>query len=130
MATRIPQHSSGPYAAAVVADPKPDAPDAFAAVDMRVGRIVAVEPFPEARKPAWKLRIDLGPLGRRQSSAQVTHYAADDLVGRDVVCAVNLGRKRIAGYVSECLLLGAIGDDGVVRLLRPDDGAEPGDPIA
>jgi tRNA-binding protein len=109
---------------------KPDAPEAFAAVDMRVGRVVAVEEFCGARMPAWKLRIDLGPLGKRQSSAQVTHYPADELVGRDVVCAVNLGSKRIAGFVSECLLLGAVGDDGVVRLLRPDAGARPGDPIA
>lgn len=111
-------------------DQKPDAPEAFADVDLRVGRIVSVDPFPEARKPAWKLQIDLGPLGQRQSSAQVTHYPADDLLGREVVCAVNLGRKRIAGFVSECLVLGAVDDVGTVRLLRPDEGARPGDPIA
>jgi tRNA-binding protein len=101
---------------------KPDAPESFAALDLRVGRIVTVEEFPEARNPAWKLRIDLGQLGERQSSAQLT--------GRHVVCAVNLGRKRIAGFVSECLVLGAIDDAGTVRLLQPDDGARPGDPIA
>ncbi|MPZ59906.1 MAG: tRNA-binding protein [Propionibacteriales bacterium] len=112
------------------AAPKPDAPEAFFAVDMRVGRIVDVMPFPEARKPAWKLRIDFGPLGERQTSAQITHYAADELTGRPVVCAVNLGDKRIAGFTSECLVLGAIGDDGVVRLLRPDDCARPGEPIS
>jgi tRNA-binding protein len=109
---------------------KPDAPEAFAAVDLRVGRVVGVEAFPEARKPAWKLRIDLGPLGERQTSAQVTHYTPEELAGRDVVCAVNLGRKRIAGFVSECLLLGAVDDESVVRLLRPDSGARPGDPIS
>ena len=114
----------------MTATAKPHAPEAFADVDLRVGRVVAVDAFPEARKPAWKLRIDLGPLGQRQSSAQITHYPADDLLGRDVVCAVNLGRKRIAGFVSECLVLGAVDGAGVVRLLRPDDGAQPGDPIA
>jgi tRNA-binding protein len=109
---------------------KPDAPESFAALDLRVGRIVSVDEFPEARSPAWKLRIDFGPLGERQSSAQITHYSADDLTGRQVVCAVNLGRKRIAGFVSECLVLGAVDDAGVVRLLQPDDGARPGDTIA
>ncbi|HEY8456685.1 MAG TPA: tRNA-binding protein [Actinopolymorphaceae bacterium] len=109
---------------------KPDAPESFAALDMRVGRIVAVQEFPEARKPAWKLRIDFGPLGERQSSAQITHYSVEELMGRLVVCAVNLGPKRIAGFVSECLVLGAIDNTGTVRLLKPDDGAQPGDPIA
>ena len=111
-------------------DAKPDAPESFAALDMRVGRIVTVEEFPEARNPAWKLRIDFGPLGERRSSAQITHYPADELLGRPVVCAVNLGRKRIAGFVSECLVLGAVDDTGTVRLLRPDDSTRPGDPIA
>lgn len=117
-------------AQAVDRAPKPDDPEAFFAADMRVGRILDVQPFPEVRRPACKLTVDFGDLGVRRTSAQVTHYPAQDLVGRFVVGAVNLGPKRIAGFSSEFLLLGAIGEDGVVRLLRPDDGAEPGDPVA
>jgi tRNA-binding protein len=109
---------------------KPDAPDAFWVVDMRVGRITAVEPFPEARVPACKVTVDFGPLGHLRTSAQVAHYAAADLEGRLVIGAVNLGAKRIAGFKSEFLLLGAVGEDGTVRLLKPDSGAAPGDPIA
>ena len=103
----------------------------FAAVEMRVGRVVDVEPFPEARNPAWKLTVDFGAqVGVRRTSAQVTNYAADDLRGRLVVGAVNLGRKRIAGFVSEFLVLGAVAGDGTVHLLAPDEGAQPGDRIA
>ncbi|MBO0806241.1 MAG: tRNA-binding protein [Nocardiopsaceae bacterium] len=109
---------------------KPDAPEAFLAIDMRVGKVTDVRPFPDARKPAWKIAVDLGPLGTRWTSAQVTHYSAEDLLGRMVVCAVNLGPKRIAGFRSEFLLLGAVGEDTVVRLLSPDPGAKPGDAIA
>lgn len=97
---------------------------------MRVGRVVDVEPFPQARVPAYKLTVDFGPLGTRRASAQVTHYEPDDLTGRLVVGAVNLGAKRVAGFRSEFLVLGAVGADGTVRLLRPDDGASPGDPVA
>jgi tRNA-binding protein len=114
----------------VVAQVKPDAPDAFFAVDMRVGRVTEVVQFPEARKPAWKVAVDFGPLGKRWTSAQITHYSPDELVGRLVVGAVNLGAKRIAGFRSEFLLLGAVGEDDVVRLLNPDSGAQPGDVIA
>lgn len=109
---------------------KPDDPDAFWQVDMRVGRITVVEPFPEARVPACKVTVDFGPLGHLRTSAQVTHYAFAELEGRLVVGAVNLGAKRIAGFKSEFLLLGAVGGDGRVRLLGPDGGAAPGDPIA
>lgn len=105
-------------------------PGDFFAVDMRVGRVVAVEPFPEARKPAWKLTVDFGAVGTLRTSAQVSHYGADELVGRLVVGAVNLGPRRVAGFRSEFLLLGAVDTDDVVRLLSPDDGAEPGEPIA
>jgi tRNA-binding protein len=102
----------------------------FAAVDMRVGRVVDVQPFPEARKAAWQITVDFGAeLGRRRTSAQVTGYAREDLLGRRVVGAVNLGRKRIAGFTSEFLLLGAVGEDGVVQLLYADDGATPGDRV-
>ncbi|HYZ97778.1 MAG TPA: tRNA-binding protein [Acidimicrobiales bacterium] len=111
---------------------KPDVgADAFFAVDMRAGRVVGVEPFPEARKPAWKLSVDFGPaVGTLRSSAQVTNYPADELRGRMVVGALNLGRKRIAGFTSECLILGALEPDGTVRLLELPDGVAPGAPIA
>jgi tRNA-binding protein len=96
---------------------------------MRVGRIVAVEPFPEARKPSYKLRIDFGPeLGERVSSAQltVTYPDASVLVGRQVVAVVNFPPRRIAGFASEVLVLGAVGDGGEVHLLRPDPGCAEG----
>lgn len=110
---------------------KPDiAPDQFFAVDMRVGRVLTAEPFPQARKPAYRLTVDFGPIGIRQTSAQITQYEPAALVGSLVVGAVNLGAKRIAGFRSEFLILGAIGPDGTVRLLRPDEGAVPGEPIA
>lgn len=105
--------------------------DDFFAVDMRTGRVVDVEDFPEARNPAYKLRVDFGPaIGTLQTSAQVTNYAADELRGRMVVGAVNLGTKRIAGFKSEFLILGAIEPDGTVRLLEVPDGVEIGRPIA
>ena len=101
--------------------------DHFFAVDMRVGRVTAVDPFPEARRPAWKLAVDFGPdVGVRRTSAQVTNYAADDLRGRLVVGAVNLGTKRIAGFPSEFLVLGALAPDGTVHLLEVPPVAEPG----
>lgn len=111
---------------------KPDVtPDEFFALDLRVGRVSAVEAFPEARKPAWKLTVDFGPeVGTLRTSAQVTNYAAEDLVERLVVGAVNLGTKRIAGFKSEFLVLGSIDPDGTVRLLQPEPGVEPGDPVA
>ena len=105
--------------------------DDFFAVDMRTGRVVDVEEFPEARKPAFKLRVDFGPsIGTLQTSAQVTNYTTEELRGRMVVGAVNLGTKRIAGFKSEFLILGAIDPDGAVRLLELPDGVEPGRPIA
>lgn len=113
-------------------NPKPDVSvDTFAAVDMRVGVVLEVREFPEARKPAWQIRVDFGPeLGTRWTSAQVTNYTADELVGRRVVGTINLGTRRIAGFVSEFLLLGAVQADGTVVLLDVDDSAGPGAPIA
>jgi tRNA-binding protein len=94
----------------------------FAAVDIRVGTVAAVDAFPEARKPAWKLTIDLGPdIGIKRSSAQIVDlYAAEDLVGRQVVCAVNLGSRRIGPFVSEVLTLGFADEQGRVVLLMPE----------
>lgn len=105
--------------------------DQFEAVDMRVGRIVAVEDFPEARVPAWRLEIDLGPeIGVRRSSARVTSYSRSELEGSLVVAVVNFPPKRIGPVLSEVLVLGALDDELGVVLLRPDRDAAPGDRIA
>ena len=105
--------------------------DDFAKVDMRVGRIVEVEDFPEARRPAWKLRIDFGPeLGVKRSSAQLTSYAREELEGRLVVAVVNFPPRQIGPVRSEVLVLGAVADGHPVLLLEPDEGSEPGDRIA
>lgn len=104
--------------------------DAFFALDLRVGRVLSVEPFPEARQPAWKLRVDFGPdVGQLQTSAQITNYTDDELTGRLVVGAINLGSKRIAGFKSEFLVLGGLEPDGTVHLLSVE-GVQPGDPVA
>ena len=98
---------------------------------MRVGRILGVEEFPEARVPAWKLTVDFGPeIGTKRSSAQITHYPAEQLVGRLVVGVVNFPPKRIAGFPSEVLVLGAMDDEKGVVLLEPDDDVELGSRIA
>jgi len=103
----------------------------FEKVDMRVGRVVAVEDFPQARKPAWKLRIDFGPeLGEKQSSAQITNYAREQLEGRLVVAVVNFPPRQIGPVRSEVLVLGAVAGDHPVLLLEPDAGSQPGDRIA
>lgn len=103
----------------------------FFAVDMRVGEVTHVEAFPEARKPAWKLTVDFGPvLGTMRTSAQVTNYAAEELLGRRVVGAVNLGSRRIAGFTSEFLVLGGLHPDGTVALLDVDPSLPLGAPIA
>ena len=103
----------------------------FAAVEMRVGRIVEVEEFPEARKPAWKLRIDFGAeLGLKRSSAQITNYSREQLEGSLVVAVVNFPPRQIGPVRSEVLVLGAVDDDGVVTLLRPDGDAGVGERIA
>lgn len=106
-------------------------PDVFSSVDLRVGRILEVEVFPEARDPAYKLSVDLGPvLGSRRTSAKITNYAPEALVDRLVVVAVNLGTKRIAGFDSECLVMGALQPDGTVCLLRVDGEPAPGSMVA
>ena len=103
----------------------------FEKVDMRVGRIVAVEDFPEARKPAWKLRIDFGSeIGEKRSSAQITNYTREQLEGRLVVGVVNFPPRQIGPVRSEVLVLGAVSGDHPVLLLEPDAGAQPGDRVA
>ena len=110
---------------------KPDVgADHFFALDLRVGRVVEVEPFPEARKPSWKLTVDFGPvIGRLRTSAQITNYPAAELEGRLVVGAINLGAKRIAGFTSEFLVLGGLAPDGTVNLLEVAN-VGPGAPVA
>ena len=101
--------------------------DDFKKIEMRVGRVLAVEDFPEARNPSYKLTIDFGAFGTRRSSAAVRRwYEKADLQGRLVVCVTNFPSRRIASFESEVLTLGAIEEDGRVVLLRPDDDAELG----
>lgn len=94
----------------------------FERTDMRVGTIIEVNDFPEARKPAFQLTIDFGSeIGIRKSSAQITkRYQKDDLVNRQIVAVVNFPRKQIGKFMSECLVLGAVGEEGDVILLAPD----------
>ncbi len=104
--------------------------DEFMRVDMRVGRVVEVEEFPEARKPAWKLRVDFGgEIGVRRSSAQITNYDRDELVGRLVIAVVNFPPKQIGPVRSECLVLGTYTPDGTVLLLTPEPEAALGDRV-
>jgi len=110
--------------------PKPPVPGSlFFDVDIRVGRVIEVSPHPATRVPAYIIRADFGPLGQKTTSARATHYAPDALAGRLLVGVVNIGTRRIGGITSEFLLLGAYGEDGTVRLLAPDPGAQPGDPV-
>ena len=101
----------------------------FAAVDIRVGRIVEVEDFPEARRPAWKLRVDFGPdIGIKRSSAQIRNYEREELEGRLVVAVVNFPPRQIGPVRSEVLVLGTYSAEGVL-LLRPDSNAALGDRV-
>ena len=105
--------------------------DDFMRVDMRVGRIVAVDEFPEARVPAWKLTIDFGEeVGLKRSSAQITNYSREELQDTLVVAVVNFPPRRIGPFSSEVLVLGALDEENGVVLLRPDRDAAPGDRIA
>jgi tRNA-binding protein len=103
----------------------------FEDVDMRVGRIVSVDEFPEARVPAWKLRIDFGPeLGVKSSSARITNYTRPELDGALVVAVVNFPPKQIGPVRSEVLVLGAVDENGLVLLLHPDGEPALGSRIA
>ncbi len=101
----------------------------FERLELAVGVVSEVEDFPEARNPAYKLTIDFGPRGTRRSSAQATHYPKEELLGRQVVCVLGFAPKRVAGFESEVLVLGAYSEEHGVVLLRPDRPVEPGSSI-
>ena len=106
--------------------------DDFENVELRAGTIVAVEEFPEARRPAYKIQADFGPeLGIRKSSAQVTHlYSREDLVGRQIIGVLNFPPKQIGPFLSEFLVTGFVGDDGSVVLAVPERPVENGSRLA
>jgi tRNA-binding protein len=120
-----------PYAPAKLPRKDEVGGEGFFALDMRAGRVTAVQDFPEARNPSWKVTVDFGPvIGELRTSAKITNYSREELEGRLVVGAINLGTRRIAGFKSEFLILGALDPDGTVRLLQLEDSVEPGAPIA
>ena len=102
--------------------------DDFLKVDIRAGRVLRAEPYPEARKPAVKLWIDFGPeIGEKKSSAQITaHYSPDNLVGRQVIAVVNFPPRQIGRFMSEVLVLGLSDKDGEIVLLAPDQNVPEG----
>lgn len=101
----------------------------FEKVDIRVGTILETEDFPEAKKPAYKLKIDFGDLGVKKSSAQITlRYTKESLIGKKILAVVNFPPKQIANFLSECLVLGVYKDDAVI-LLSVDDDAENGEKV-
>ena len=93
--------------------------DDFTRLNLRVGRVIEVQPFPKARNPSWKVRVDLGELGEKWSSAQITNYSEAELIGSLVVCVCNFAPRNIAGFMSEVLILGAPDADNRVILLSP-----------
>jgi len=102
----------------------------FDKVDIRVGKIINAEDFPEARKPAYKLTIDMGPLGLKRSSAQISHYNKEELPGKLVLCVVNFPPKQIANLVSEVLTLGVPDEKGRWTLIQPDSEVPLGGRLA
>lgn len=101
--------------------------DNFLALDIRTGTIIEAEDFPKAKRPAYKLKIDFGQLGIKVSSAQITKlYKKEDLIGRRVIAIVNFPKKQIANFFSECLVLGAVKDNGEVVLLTTKEDCENG----
>jgi tRNA-binding protein len=104
--------------------------DDFTRLNLRIGRIVEIQPFPKARNPSWKVRLDLGGLGEKWSSAQITNYTAEQLVGSLVVCVCNFAPRNIAGFMSEVLILGAPDADNRVILLSPRKDSAGNDIVA
>ncbi|MER9138914.1 tRNA-binding protein [Mesorhizobium sp. M0830] len=103
--------------------------DDFAKVEIRIGRVLAVLPFERARHPAYKVEVDFGPFGRKWSSAQITSYKADDLIGQLVACVVNMPPRNIAGFNSEILILGARDTAGEVKVLTPTHNIQVGEAV-
>lgn len=104
--------------------------DDFEKVDIRVGTVLKITEFPQAKKPAFQLSIDFGPLGIKQSSAQITHhYQPDALIGRQIIAVVNFPPKQIANFFSECLVLGVYDENNQVILIRPDKAVINGQKI-
>lgn len=111
--------------------PEPITWNDFEKVEMRVGTILDAQPFPKARKPAYQLTINFGPLGIRRSSAQITTlYQPETLLGKQVIAVVNFPPKQIANFMSECLVLGSVGEDGTITLLQPERPVQNGLRIA
>ena len=105
----------------------PIAYEDFEKVDVRVGVIAAVEDFPRARNPSYRVQVDFGPeIGTKRSSVQATNYPKEELVGMQVLAVVNFEPKNIAGFLSEVLILGVDGTDGAISLVTPSRGAAPG----
>ncbi|AWP27797.1 chaperone CsaA [Paenibacillus glucanolyticus] len=103
----------------------------FTQLDIRIGTVIEAEPFPKARVPAIKMKIDFGPLGIKRTSAQITkRYDENSIVGQQVVAIVNFPPRRIAGYDSEVLVIGGVPEQGDVVLLKPDFDLPNGTPIA
>lgn len=105
--------------------------DLFFDLDIRVGKIIKVEDFEEAIKPAYKLEIDFGEaIGLKKSSAQITNYPKEDLLDRKVISVINLGEKQVGPFISQCLVLGSITKNNEVLLLSPSPNAELGEKIS
>ena len=101
--------------------------DDFEKIKIAVGRVLSADEFPEARKPAYKLEIDFGPLGKKRSSAQITHhYSKEELLGKQIVAVINFPKKQIANFLSECLILGIYGELKEVTLLTPTNTVKNG----
>jgi tRNA-binding protein len=100
--------------------------DDFTKIEMRIGKILEVMDFPEAKKPAYLLTIDFGSLGTRKTSAQITNYTKSELLKREIVAVFNFPPKQIGPIMSEVLVLGGVEQDGTVRLLKPDPSCQLG----